>query len=94
MAPIVAALVRYGFCLIASAAMVKGTGWVEEKTGVKLDENKTALSSEDKDKLLQFQLEHEEKLLKLQLENNKLGLEKTKAYLADVQNARSEIRQC
>ena len=78
---------------MANAALVKGKEFIQEKTGVDLDQ--AALSTEDQAKLRQFQAEHEEELLRLQLEDNKLGLEETKAFLADVADARkiqSEIQ--
>jgi hypothetical protein len=86
MAPFLAGLLSSGLRLVANAALVKGKEFVKEKTGVDLD--KGALSEEDTVKLRQFQAEHEEELLRLQLEDNKLELEETKAYLADVQDAR------
>lgn len=89
MAPFIAGLLASGLRLVANAALVKGKDFIKEKTGIDLDENKATLSSEDAAKLRQFELEHEEELLRLQLEDNKLGLEETKAYLADVQDART-----
>ena len=93
MPPFVLALLSSGLRLVANAALVKGKEFIQEKTGVDLDQ--AALSTEDQAKLRQFQAEHEEELLRLQLEDNKLGLEETKAFLADVADARkiqSEIK--
>lgn len=90
MAPFIAGLLSAGLRLVANAALVKGKEFIKEKTGVDLVEDKSRLSEEDTLKLRQFELEHEEELLKLQLEDNKLSLEETKAYLADVQNARTQ----
>lgn len=90
MAPFIAGLLSAGLRLVANAALVKGKEFIKEKTGVDLAENKSSLSEEDTLKLRQFELEHEEELLKLQLEDNKLSLEETKAYLADVQDARAQ----
>ena len=93
MPPFVLALLSSGLRLVANAALVKGKEFIQEKTGVDLDQ--AALSAEDQAKLRQFQAEHEEELLRLQLEDNKLGLEETKAFLADVADARkiqSEIQ--
>ena len=93
MPPFVLALLSSGLRLVANAALVKGKEFIQEKTGVDLDQ--AALSTEDQAKLRQFQAEHEEELLRLQLEDNKLGLEDTKAFLADVADARkiqSEIQ--
>ncbi len=93
MPPFVLALLSSGLRLVANAALVKGKEFIQEKTGVDLDQ--AALSTEDQAKLRQFQAEHEEELLRLQLEDNKLGLEETKAFLADVADARkiqSEIQ--
>ena len=93
MPPFVLALLSSGLRLVANAALVKGKEFIQEKTGVDLDQ--AVLSTEDQAKLRQFQAEHEEELLRLQLEDNKLGLEETKAFLADVADARkiqSEIQ--
>jgi hypothetical protein len=90
MAPFIAGLLASGLRLVANAALVKGKGFIKEKTGVDLDEGNATLSEGDIAKLRQFEIEHEEELLRLQLEDNKLGFEETKAYLADVQNARAQ----
>lgn len=87
MAPFLAGLLTSGLRLVANAALVKGKEYIEEKTGV--DIGNANLSEADTAKLRQFQMEHEEELLRIQLEDNKLSLEETKAYLADVQDARS-----
>jgi hypothetical protein len=93
MAPFLAGLVASGLRLVANAALVKGADFIKEKTGV--DVQQAALSDTDKLALQKFQAEHEEELLRLQLEDNKLSLEeakieleKTRAYLADVGDAR------
>lgn len=86
MAPFIVALLNSGLRLVANAALVKGKEFIKEKTGVDVDQ--ATLSEADQLKLRQFQAEHEEELLRLQLEDNKLGLEETKAYLADVADAR------
>ena len=82
----IAPLLQWGLRLVANAALVKGKDFIKDKTGIDLD--KATLSDEDRMKLKQFELEHEEELLRIQLEDNKLGLEETKAYLADVADAR------
>lgn len=79
-------LLQSGLRLLANAALVKGKDFVKEKTGVDLD--KGALSPEDVTKLREFEATHEEELLRIRLEEDKLGLEETKAYLADVADAR------
>lgn len=86
MPPFVMGLLASGLRLVANAALVKGKEFIKEKTGVDIEQ--ATLSEEDKAKLRQFQAEHEEELLRLQLEDNKLALEETKAYLADVADAR------
>jgi len=93
MPPFILTLLSSGLRLVANAALVKGKAFIQEKTGVDLDQ--ATISAEDQVKLRQFQAEHEEELLRLQLEDNKLGLEETKAFLADVADARkiqSEIQ--
>jgi hypothetical protein len=95
MPPFVTALLGAGLRLVANAALVKGKEYVEEKTGVGLDQ--ASFSPEDQLKLRQFQMEHEEELLRLQLEDNKLSLEEakleleeTRAYLQDTADARAQ----
>ena len=75
---LLAPLLAQGLNLVANAAMVKGKEWVEEKTGVNLDQ---PLSAEDTLKLRQFEMDHEEELLRLRVEDKRLDL-------ADVQSAR------
>ena len=93
MVPFLAELIGSGLRLVANAALVKGADFIKDKTGV--DIQQATLSDADKLALQKFQAEHEEELLRLQLEDNKLGLEeakieleKTRAYLADVSDAR------
>ena len=93
MAPFLVGLLSSGLRLVANAALVKGSDYIKEKTGV--DIQQATLSDADQLSLRKFQAEHEEELLRLQLENNKLGieeakieLEKTRAFLADVGDAR------
>lgn len=80
-------LIAGGFNLISNAVLAKGKEWVEDKTGVKLD-NPSQLSEADMLKLQQFELEHEEELLRLKVEDNKVSAELEKAYLKDRQDAR------
>lgn len=96
MAPFIAGLLTAGLRLVANAALVKGKEFVEEKTGVKLDQ--ATFSNEDIQKLKTFQMEHEEELLRIQLENNKIGFEESKlelehykTQLADIADARSNM---
>lgn len=75
---LIAPLLAQGLNLLGNAVLAKGKDWVEEKTGVKLDQ---PLSSEDMLKLRQYEMDHEEELLRLRVEDKKLEL-------ADVQGAR------
>ena len=75
---LIAPLLAQGLSLIGNAVMAKGKEWVEEKTGVSLDQ---PLSAEDTLKLRQFEMDHEEELLRLRIEDKRLDL-------ADVQGAR------
>lgn len=75
---IVAPLLAQGLSLLANAAMAKGKEWVEQKTGVNLDQ---PLSAEDTLKLRQYEMDHAEELLRLRVEDKRLDL-------ADVQSAR------
>lgn len=65
-------ILSQGLGLIGNAVMAKGREWVEQKTGVKLDQ---PLSAEDTLKLRQYEMDHEEELLRLKLEENKLDAE-------------------
>lgn len=67
-----APILAQGLGLIGNAVLAKGKDWVEEKTGVKLDQ---PLSAEDTLKLRQYEMDHEEELLRLKLEENKLDVE-------------------
>lgn len=86
MLPFLIPLLASGLRLVANAALVKGADFIKEKTGV--DIQQASLSEADQLTLRKFQAEHEEELLRMQLEDNKLAFEETKAYLADVGDAR------
>ena len=75
---LIAPLLSQGLSLISNAVLAKGKEWVEEKTGVNLDQ---PLSAEDTIKLRQYEMDHEEALLRLRVEDKRLDL-------ADVQSAR------
>ncbi len=76
-----AMLFKLGAPLLANAAVAKGKEWIEEKTGVKLDEG-AEVSPDDAAKLRQYELENEPELARLRVEDNRIHLE-------DVQNARA-----
>ena len=78
-------LVSQGLSLLGNAALAKGKEWVEQKTGVSLDQ---PLSQEDVVKLRQFELEHEEELQRLRMEDKRLDLEELKVHAANTQGAR------
>ena len=61
---LIAPLLTQGLSLISNAVLAKGKEWVEEKTGVKIDQ---PLSAEDTVKLRQYEMDHEEELLRLQI---------------------------
>ena len=75
---LLAPLLSQGLSLIGNAVMAKGKDWVEEKTGVKLDQ---PLSAEDTLKLKQYEMDHEEELLRLRIEEKKLGIDELQAAL-------------
>lgn len=77
-----APLLQQGLSLIGNAVLAKGKDWVEEKTGVKLDQ---PLSAEDTVKLRQFELEHEEELLRLRIEEKRLNLDEIKVIAGVIQ---------
>lgn len=86
MPPFILGLLGSGLRLVANATLVKGADFIKDKTGV--DVSQATLSDADQLTLRKFQAEHEEELLRMQLEDNKLAFEETKAYLADVGDAR------
>ena len=90
MLPIVGALLGQGLNLLANAALAKGKEYVEEKTGIKLDDAAAGkpIDPETASKLKIAEMEHEEELLKLRLEDNKLDAALAEMYLKDTQDAR------
>lgn len=87
MAPFLLALVKSGLGLVANAAMEKGSSYLEEKTGIKVDLQKEP-TTEELTQFKQFMLEHEEELQKIQLEKDHISADLFKAVLADVGGAR------
>jgi hypothetical protein len=85
---LLAPLLSQGLGLISNAVLAKGKEWVEEKTGVKLDQ---PLSAEDTTKLRQYEMEHEEELLRLRIEEKRLGIEELQAFAAAAQNENNNI---
>ena len=81
-------MLSQGLSLIGNAVLAKGKGWVEEKTGVKLDQ---PLSAEDTVKLRQYEMGHEEELLRLRIEEKKLGIEEIQAFASAIQNENNNI---
>ena len=75
---LLAPLLAQGLSLLGNAVLAKGKDWVQEKTGVDLDQ---PLSAEDVLRLKQYEMDHEEELLRLRVEDKRLDL-------ADVQSAR------
>lgn len=76
MLPLLQALAANGLNLIASAVMTKGKEVVEDKLGVKLDEN---ISPEKALELKQLEFDHEEALRSFSLEERKLELDAEKS---------------
>jgi len=87
MLPIVGALLGQGLNLLANAALAKGKEYVEEKTGIKLEDGKP-IDPETASKLKIAEMQHEEELLKIRLEDNKLDAAIAEMYLKDTQDAR------
>jgi hypothetical protein len=79
-------LLGQGLSLISNAAMVKGKDWVQQKTGVDL--NQVNLSNEDILKLKQYESEHKLALEKIRQEDDRLGLEAVKLMLQDKDSSR------
>jgi len=96
---LVGGLMKNGLGLLANVVKKKGKEFIEEKTGIKLNDTDD-LSEEQLIQLKQFEMEHEEELLRigieheeelirLELEEKKLDVEKQKNFLIDVQDARN-----
>ena len=80
---LIAPLLSQGLSLLGNAVLAKGKDWVEQKTGVKLDQ---PLSAEDTLKLRQYEMDHEEELLRLRIEEKKLSIEELQAFASAAQN--------
>lgn len=87
---LIAPLLAQGLNLLANAAMVKGREWVEEKTGVRLDQ---PLSADDTLALRQYEMDHEEELLRLRIEESRLDIETFKEEVKDRDSARDRDAQ-
>jgi len=85
---LLAPLLSQGLSLIGNAVLAKGKDWVEEKTGVKLDQ---PLSAEDTIKLKQYEMEHEEELLRLRIEEKKLGIDELTVMLRAAANEDNNV---
>jgi hypothetical protein len=85
---LLAPLLSQGLSLISNAVLAKGKDWVEEKTGIKIDQ---PLSAEDTVKLKQYELDHEEELLRLRIEEKKLGIDELQAFAAAAQNEDNNV---
>lgn len=86
MAPLIASLLASGLGTIAQAVINKGQAYVEEKTGIKIDE--LIQTDEGKFKLAQLQLDKEEMFLEMALENRKVDMDFYKTEVADRSSAR------
>lgn len=86
-----AVLLKLGAPLLANAALAKGKDWIEQKTGVKLDQAALGgvLSPDDAARIRQYELENEVDLAELRVQDNRITAELEMAYLADRQNARA-----
>jgi hypothetical protein len=85
---LLAPLLSQGLSLIGNAVLAKGKDWVEEKTGVKLDQ---PLSAEDTLKLRQYEMDHEEELLRLRIEEKKLGIDELQVMAQAVVNENNNV---
>ena len=91
MAPLIVGLLGQGLNLLANAALAKGKEYVEEKTGIKLDDVAAGkpIDPETASKLKIAEMQHEEELLKIRLEDNRLDAALQEMYLKDTQDARA-----
>jgi hypothetical protein len=85
---LIAPLLTQGLSLISNAVLAKGKEWVEEKTGVKLDQ---PLTAEDTVKLRQYEMDHEEELLRLRIEEKKLGIDELTVMLRAAANEDNNV---
>jgi hypothetical protein len=85
---LLAPLLSQGLSLIGNAVLAKGKDWVEDKTGVKLDQ---PLSAEDTFKLRQYEMDHEEELLRLRIEEKKLGIDELQVMAQAVVNENNNV---
>lgn len=85
---LIAPLLTQGLSLISNAVLAKGKEWVEEKTGVKIDQ---PLSAEDTLKLKQYEMDHEEELLRLRIEEKKLGIDELQVMAQAVVNENNNV---
>ena len=85
---LIAPLLTQGLSLISNAVLAKGKEWVEEKTGVKLDQ---PLSAEDTLKLRQYEMDHEEELLRLRIEEKKLGIDELQVMVQAINNENNNV---
>lgn len=85
---LIAPLLSQGLSLIGNAVLAKGKEWVEEKTGVKLDQ---PLSAEDTLRLRQFEMDHQEELLRLRIEEKKLGIDELTVMLKAAANEDNNV---
>lgn len=85
---LIAPLLSQGLSLLGNAVLAKGKDWVEQKTGVKLDQ---PLSAEDTLKLRQYEMDHEEELLRLRIEEKKLSIEELQAFASAAQNEDNNV---
>lgn len=83
--PLIKALMKKGFTTLAGAVANKGKEFVEEKLGVKLEED---ITPELALKYKELELDREQDLRAWSLENRKLDLEEVKAADANTANAR------
>lgn len=87
MLPVIAALLKSGFSVLAGAVASSGKDLIEEKLGVNLD---SALGTEEgRLKLKQLEFQHEEFLVNAVQTTEARELEYFKAEVADRQSARS-----
>lgn len=87
MPPFLAGLLAQGLSLVGNAALVKGSEWIKEKTGVDVTQPK--LTPDEVFALRRFEHESQVELLKIQQEDDRITLELQKMVLEDTQNARS-----
>lgn len=87
MAPLIAALLKAGLPLLANAALVKGKEFIEEKTGVTLQDTAPPTDAQLVE-LRRAEFAHEEELLRIRQGDDRISLQFAELTVKDRDSAR------